>query len=331
MYSGGGYRYGFNGQEKEPELGDYYAFEYRIHDARLGRFLSVDPIGGNYPWQSVYAYFKNCPILIIDFLGLGEEPKNESKEDPKWWTAGINSVGYKVNMLIFKMNLSKAEREIMRNIELSEVSSARSKRIDEFLSSLNNKYFNKMWYYSEGNSGTTGQHSYTTISSIWAYNIDKEIKVSGEIVTQEEEKGLDFLCIYGEPKAPIKFFNNTGENARIILHAENLLSTPVNEAIVSVKLFNQDNVEVNGGLNPILIKPEMLPFKSNIFICPPNQMMLVEIENLGDVSPTARLSQIILKSVKDQDTKIIRVFSTSMISTSKKREWVRNQKTYMNQ
>jgi hypothetical protein len=42
--TGGGYRYGFNNQEKENELGDYYAFEYRIHDARLGRFLSVTPI-----------------------------------------------------------------------------------------------------------------------------------------------------------------------------------------------------------------------------------------------------------------------------------------------
>ncbi|MCC7028550.1 MAG: hypothetical protein IT265_16435 [Saprospiraceae bacterium] len=43
------YRYGFNNQERDGELGEYYAFEYRIHDARIGRFLSVDPLSNNYP------------------------------------------------------------------------------------------------------------------------------------------------------------------------------------------------------------------------------------------------------------------------------------------
>ncbi len=71
MYSGGGYRFGFNGQEKEPELGDYYAFEYRIHDARLGRFLSVDPLAPEYPMLSPYCFAGNSPIKLIDVFGLG--------------------------------------------------------------------------------------------------------------------------------------------------------------------------------------------------------------------------------------------------------------------
>jgi RHS repeat-associated protein len=68
--TGGGYRYGFNNQEKENELGDYYAFEYRIHDARLGRFLSVDPMSGSLVAFSCYSFARNCPILYIDYLGL---------------------------------------------------------------------------------------------------------------------------------------------------------------------------------------------------------------------------------------------------------------------
>lgn len=66
---GGGYRFGFNNQEKESELGDYYAFEYRIHDARLGRFLSVDPLAPEYPWNSVYAFAENRVIDGIDLEG----------------------------------------------------------------------------------------------------------------------------------------------------------------------------------------------------------------------------------------------------------------------
>ena len=46
---GGGYRYFFNGQEADNEVlgeGALHAFEYRMHDTRIGRFWSVDPLAG---------------------------------------------------------------------------------------------------------------------------------------------------------------------------------------------------------------------------------------------------------------------------------------------
>ena len=49
-YYNGGYRYFFNGQEADNEvLGDgaLHAFEYRMHDTRIGRFWSVDPLRGS--------------------------------------------------------------------------------------------------------------------------------------------------------------------------------------------------------------------------------------------------------------------------------------------
>ena len=63
------YRYGFNNQEQDTEMGEYYAFEYRIHDARLGRFLSVDPLAPEYPWNSTYAFAENAVIWAIDLEG----------------------------------------------------------------------------------------------------------------------------------------------------------------------------------------------------------------------------------------------------------------------
>lgn len=63
------YRYGFNNQEKDNELGEYYSFEYRIHDARLGRFLSVDPLEKEYPWNSSYSFAENQVIWAIDLEG----------------------------------------------------------------------------------------------------------------------------------------------------------------------------------------------------------------------------------------------------------------------
>jgi len=69
----GGYLYGFNGAEKENSLygieGSAYMFEYRIHDVRLGRFLSVDPLSKEYPWNSAYAFAENRVIDGIDLEG----------------------------------------------------------------------------------------------------------------------------------------------------------------------------------------------------------------------------------------------------------------------
>jgi RHS repeat-associated protein len=67
-----GYRFGFNGMEKDDEVsgkGNSYAFEYRIHDPRLGRFLSVDPLSGEYPWNSSYAFAENHVIEAKDLEG----------------------------------------------------------------------------------------------------------------------------------------------------------------------------------------------------------------------------------------------------------------------
>ena len=58
----GGYRYFFNGQEADNEVlgeGALHAFEYRMHDTRIGRFWSVDPLAEKFPWNSVYAFAEN--------------------------------------------------------------------------------------------------------------------------------------------------------------------------------------------------------------------------------------------------------------------------------
>jgi RHS repeat-associated protein len=78
-FSSGGYRYGFNGQEKDNEVkgeGNSLSFKYRIYDSRLGRFLSVDPLADSYPWNSPYAFAENDPINFIDLEGAekGDPP-----------------------------------------------------------------------------------------------------------------------------------------------------------------------------------------------------------------------------------------------------------------
>ena len=72
-YSSGAYRYGFQGQEKDDEIkgeGNSVNYRYRMHDPRLGRFFSVDPLVKEYPWNSPYAFSENRVIDGIELEGL---------------------------------------------------------------------------------------------------------------------------------------------------------------------------------------------------------------------------------------------------------------------
>lgn len=70
-----GYRYGFNNMENDDEVvGNDNALDFgaRIYDARLGRWLSIDPLTGTSPSYSPYVYTANNPILFIDPDGKKE-------------------------------------------------------------------------------------------------------------------------------------------------------------------------------------------------------------------------------------------------------------------
>ncbi|MFM2394947.1 MAG: hypothetical protein RLZZ546_2930, partial [Bacteroidota bacterium] len=72
--AGDGYRYGFNGKEKDDEVkgsGNSLDFGARIYDSRLGRFLSVDPLANTYPWNSPFAFAENRVLDGIDVNGEG--------------------------------------------------------------------------------------------------------------------------------------------------------------------------------------------------------------------------------------------------------------------
>ena len=84
------YRYAYQGQEKDPETGKE-AFELRLWDGRIGRWLTTDPKG---QYASPY-------------LGMGNDPINGIDPDGgfkwKWWAkvvnyiVGGNGIGYDNN------------------------------------------------------------------------------------------------------------------------------------------------------------------------------------------------------------------------------------------
>jgi len=65
MIGGELYRYAFQGQEKDPETGKE-AFQLRLWDGRIGRWLTTDPYG---EFHSPYMGMGNNPISVIDTNG----------------------------------------------------------------------------------------------------------------------------------------------------------------------------------------------------------------------------------------------------------------------
>ena len=88
-------RFGFNGKENDNEVkGEGNAIDYgaRMYDARIGRFLSVDPLAARGPQFSPYSAFFNNQIIFTDPDGrwpiygkdggyLGEDGKYEKGKD----------------------------------------------------------------------------------------------------------------------------------------------------------------------------------------------------------------------------------------------------------
>lgn len=67
-----GYRFAFNGKERTDEVygeGNFYDYGFRVYDARIGKFLSVDPITAQYPELTPYQFASNTPIMAIDLDG----------------------------------------------------------------------------------------------------------------------------------------------------------------------------------------------------------------------------------------------------------------------
>ncbi|WP_409994863.1 RHS repeat-associated core domain-containing protein [Chitinophaga pinensis] len=76
-FSGGGYRYGFNGKENDNEVkgeGNQQDYGFRIYDPRIGKFLSVDPLTAKYAFYTPYQFAGNKPVYAVDVDGREDDP-----------------------------------------------------------------------------------------------------------------------------------------------------------------------------------------------------------------------------------------------------------------
>ncbi len=74
---GTGYRFGYQGSEKDNELNrNTYTTHFRELDTRINRWWTIDPKSAVSPWLSPYVSMSNNPIMLVDPLG-DKEYKSE--------------------------------------------------------------------------------------------------------------------------------------------------------------------------------------------------------------------------------------------------------------
>ena len=70
------YKYKFQGQERQDELGlNWDSFKWRNYNPEIGRFMSIDPLAEKYAYQSTYQFSSNQPIHAPELEGL--ESRND--------------------------------------------------------------------------------------------------------------------------------------------------------------------------------------------------------------------------------------------------------------
>lgn len=86
------YRYGFQGQELDNEIkdeGNSVNYKYRMHDPRVGRFFSRDPLAAQYPHYSPYSFSGNKVIHRLELEGLEDARLNMQID----WNTSIKMAG----------------------------------------------------------------------------------------------------------------------------------------------------------------------------------------------------------------------------------------------
>ena len=93
--NGGDYRYGFNGKENDKDAGEgVQDYGMRIYDARVGKFLSTDPMTPEYPMLTPYQFGSNRPIDGVDQDGLEWKPVTGADGNVTDYTwSGFNADG----------------------------------------------------------------------------------------------------------------------------------------------------------------------------------------------------------------------------------------------
>jgi len=228
-----GYRFGFNGQEKDDEVYgscNAVSFKYRIEDVRIGRFLSEDPLSKKFPWLSTYQFAANNPIANIDLEGAENlyylnSFKKEGFASSNSLRVSTNS-GIKEQIKIYNTEKRDIKHDVyMKFVDEKSFSSittgaafTRSFKSEEL---SNDGKFNGKWIKFQTDNTNKGERK--ILSSIKYNSTNEDNKIIHVIVINEKD-----------------FANRSQEERAHVVHHE--LKSHVTSLIGNEKAVYKDNM-----------------------------------------------------------------------------------------
>ncbi|MFZ1610189.1 MAG: RHS repeat-associated core domain-containing protein [Chitinophagales bacterium] len=180
--AGSEYRFGFNGKESDTETygeGNAYDFGARIYDARLGRWMSRDPLEREMPAWSTYCFAFVNPINWIDPNGMKADWVKNDENGEYSWNDKVTSPS---NTPVGFVYIGKEDKSIIEDLFGSTTHTAQS--IDLGVISIDD-YENP--YQSNGGAGlqtsvkTTLQVSFSANVSDKKFNgVNVFVSITGE-------------------------------------------------------------------------------------------------------------------------------------------------------
>jgi RHS repeat-associated protein len=204
--SGNGYRYGFNGMERDNEtkgFGNDLSTFFRGYDPRLGRWKSVDPV--TKAMESAYVGFGNNPVLFVDPRGDVIDPKTIKKyrENTIEFLEKVHEIKTKVEAYILVTGVMTVKK-------INDQAQEKHARYEE-LTGEEPGVFSKTEDYIQAGIKTVGE--YTDLE-------DYRILVYGKTVKNDDAKFDDYVWAgvgAGIPFASGSTVKNSAKNGAEIL------------------------------------------------------------------------------------------------------------------
>jgi RHS repeat-associated protein len=228
-----GYRYGYQGSEKDDEMkgsGNSYDFGARMYDSRVGRWLSLDHLAHTSPSLSPYNFVANCPVVLIDPDGKKEKPYEKGKSkpvqevpntqtpvhfyDPNGNPTGIHpnsDIAYNCHSFAWHNSEGDKNDEIGNNLPYApkwdnnpkdDIKEQRAKQLHK---DVRNKVGDKVIYYQDVNGDGIWQENEPIAHSALVKEIDRE----GNTVTVEGKMGESGMSV-NHPGAPGYYETDNG-------------------------------------------------------------------------------------------------------------------------
>jgi hypothetical protein len=149
------YRYAFQAQERDDEIkgeGNSVNYTYRMHDTRLGRFFTIDPLVIGYSYNSPYSFSENRVIDGVELEGR-EYLYPDYPSNTKLKVAEQNAI----NLLFIRGATEKITANIIKiaqkypteeNIGRAEKAFEQLKLIDNLYINAKNEYIQELEDYN---------------------------------------------------------------------------------------------------------------------------------------------------------------------------------------